>query len=336
MTSAPECFQYTIQNFLNGLAGVLNTADHIVVFDRYAQVHQERLLKVIDRLLDYGLTLSEEKCEFGLPSVKFLRHIISAEGITADPQNVKAIVCSREPTNVSEFLGLAQYVGRYVPNLATVAAPLRELTKKSVEFYWGPDREKSFKKIHQLMSACETLAYFDRNAPTTLVADASPGGLGAVQLQEQGGINRIIVYGHRSLSEVESRYTQTEREAPGVVWACKHFKMWFRLITDHKPLVHINSNARSKPTPRLERWSLRLQPYDFQIVYEPGASNTADPMSRLPVSSVLPEVIDDAKDYIGMLSVDDVPHAMLWGEIQVASDFCPEIQTIKEAITTGK
>ena len=50
-------------------------------------------------------------------------------------------------------------------------------------------------------------------------------------------------------------------------------------------------------------------------MYEPGASNTADPMSRLPVSSDLPEVIDDANDYIGMLSVDTVPHAMLWGEI---------------------
>ena len=122
-----------------------------------------------------------------------------------------------------------------------------------------------------LMSSCETLAYFDRNAPITLVAGASPVGLGAVLLQEQGGINRVIAYGHRSLSEVESRYSQTEREAPGVVWACKHFKMYllgsrFRLITDHKPLVHSYSNARSKPTPRLERLSLRLQPYDFQHV----------------------------------------------------------------------
>ena len=61
----------------------------------------------------------------------------------------------------------------------------------------------------------------------------------------------------------------------------------------------------------------------------------ADPMSRLPVSSDLPEVIDDAKDYIGILRVDAVPHTMLLGEIQVASDFCPEIQTIKEAVTTG-
>ena len=71
---------------------------------------------------------------------------------------------------------------------------------------------------------------------------------------------------------MENRNSQTEREAPGVVLACEHFKMYllgskFRLVTDHNPLVHSYSKARSKPTPRLERWSLRLQPYDFQIVY---------------------------------------------------------------------
>ena len=188
------------------------------------------------------------------------------------------------------------------------------------------------------MSSCETLAYFERNAPITLVADASPVGLGAVLLRGQGGINIVIAYGHRSLSEVESRYSQTKWEALGVVWACEHFKMYllgskFCLITDHMLLALIYSNARSKPTPQLERWSLMLRPYDFQVVYKPGASNIADPMSRLPVSSNLPEVTDHAKDYIGMLRVDALLHAMLWGEIQVASDFCPEIQAIKDVTT---
>ena len=140
-------------------------------------------------MLKCGLTLSEGKCEFGLSSAK-LGHIMSAQGITPDPEleKGKAIVCARAPTYVSEyrgFLGLVQYVGRYVPDLATVAAPLRELTKKSVKFHWGPDQEKSFKKIQQLMCSCETLACFDRNAPITLVGDASPVGLGAVILQER-------------------------------------------------------------------------------------------------------------------------------------------------------
>ena len=93
VTSAPECFQYSIQKVLNGLAGVLNMADNIVVFGRHAQEHQEQLIKVMDPLLECGFTLSEEKCEFRCLSVKFLGHIMSAEGITADPEKVKAIVC---------------------------------------------------------------------------------------------------------------------------------------------------------------------------------------------------------------------------------------------------
>ena len=83
-------------------------ADDIVVFGRDAQEHQEhqeRLLKVMDRLLECGLTLSEEKCEFGLSSLKFLVHIITAEGTTADPEKVKAIACARAPTRVERVFG---------------------------------------------------------------------------------------------------------------------------------------------------------------------------------------------------------------------------------------
>lgn len=94
-------------------------------------------------------------------------------------------------------------------------------------------------------------------------------------------------------------------EALAIVWACEHFSMYLlgnkvRLITDHKPLTHIFNNARSKPTPRLEKWSLRLQPYDFSLIYEPGASNIADPISRLCYSnnSVPKKGVDDAGEYV--------------------------------------
>ena len=73
-----------------------------------------------------------------------------------------------------------------------------------------------------------------------------------------------------------------------------------------------------------------------RLCMSPVLNIITDPMSRLSVSSNLLEVIDDGKDYIGMLSVEAVPYAMLGCEIQVGSDFCPDIQTIKEAITQGK
>lgn len=95
-----------------------------------------------------------------------------------------------------------------MPDLATVSSPLRELTKKSVEFKWGPELVSSFKAIQKLMCSCNTLAYFNRNAPITLIADASL--VGPVLLQTQDGAERVIANGHRSLTEVESRYSQIE------------------------------------------------------------------------------------------------------------------------------
>ena len=200
-----------------------------------------------------------------------------------------------------------QYVGRYIPDLATLAAPLRELTRKSVTFNCSKKQEDSFIAIKALMSSSETLAYFDREAETSVVADASPVGLGAVLIQSKEGVDRIVAYGHRNLSEVEQRYSQTEREALSLVWACEHFNIYllgthFKLVTDHKPLTHIFKNSNSKSTPRLERWSLRLEPYNFEIIYKPGESNIADPMSRLCDSTVTgSEMPDDTAEMISMM-----------------------------------
>ena len=105
----------------------------------------------------------------------------------------------------------------------------------------------------------------DRTARTKIITDASPVGLGAVLLQEQKEENRVISYASRGLSEVERRYSQTGKEGLGIVWACERFQVYlygvdFELWTDHKPLEFIYS-ARSRPSARIERWVLWLQPY---------------------------------------------------------------------------
>ena len=92
-------------------------------------------------------------------------------------------------------------------------------------------------------------------ANTKLITDASPVGLGAVLTQDQIGEDRVIWNASRSLSEVEKRYSQTEREALGVVWACERFHMYlygidFELLTDHKPLEFIYS-MKSKPSAKI-------------------------------------------------------------------------------------
>ena len=97
----------------------------------------------------------------------------------------------------------------------------------------------------------------------------------------------IIAYASRSLTEVEKRYSQTEREALAVIWGCEYFHIYIYgkpvvVSTDHKSLVAIFNKPRSKPPARVERWTLRLQPYQATIVYKKGEENPADFMSRHP------------------------------------------------------
>ena len=106
------------------------------------------------------------------------------------------------------------------------------------------------------------MAYFDRGAPTEVIADASPVVLGAVLVQEVDGKRRAVCYASRSLSDTERRYSQTEKEALALVWSCERFNLYlcglpeYDLVTDHQALKIIYG-PNSKPSARIERWVLR-------------------------------------------------------------------------------
>lgn len=161
--------------------------------------------------------------------------------------------------------------------------------------------------MKEKLTNAETLGYFDTEAKTQLVTDASPVGLGAVLLQIQNGEKRIISYASRSLTDVEKRYSQTEKEALGIIWVCERFPMYlygidFELLTDHKPLEYIYS-AKSKPSARIRRWVLCLQPYRFKVVYIKGKDNIADPLSRLTQMNERRVVKTDTEDFVKLISL---------------------------------
>ena len=135
-----------------------------------------------------------------------------------------------------------------------------------------------------------TLAYFDKSSPTKVITDASPVGLGAVLVQEQGAMWTTVCYESRSLTECEQGYSQTEKEALGVACACERFHayvygMKFVVETEHKPLEVIYG-PQSRPCARIQRWVLRLQPNDSSVVHRPGQGNIAHPLSRLFVEKL--------------------------------------------------
>ena len=128
-----------------------------------------------------------------------------------------------------------------------------------------------------MLTSEATIAYFDPHKETELTTDASPVGLSAILSQRTPGQNdcQVIAYASRSLSDVERRYSQTGKEALAIVWAIERLHLYlyrkqFTLYTDCKPVQMIFNNARSKPPARIERWNLRLQGYNFGIVYTKG------------------------------------------------------------------
>ena len=105
--------------------------------------------------------------------------LLSEKGIGPRAQRVKAVLEVEEPknaTDVRSFLGLANYSSRFIPHFATLSEPLRRLTRKETPIEFGPEQKKSFECLKQKMEEACTLAYFDKNAPTKIITDASPVG----------------------------------------------------------------------------------------------------------------------------------------------------------------
>jgi len=340
ISSAPEKYQKIIRDALRKCDGVANIADDIIVHGRGTEHHDQRLFAVLDRLQELNLTLNKEKCEFRMSKLTFFGHVVTSRGIDPSEEKVGAIRDAEPPKSVSEarsFLGLVQYSAKFLPDLSSVAQPIQELVRKDTPFVWAEAQDRAFKELKRLITSSDTLAYFREDCRTRIVADASPVGLGAVLTQLQDNEWRVIAYASRSLSDVERRYSQTEREALGLVWACERFNLYtfgreFELETDHKPLEYIYSRT-SKPSARVERWVLRLQAYNFKVVYRPGKTNIADALSRL--NSTVQRDKGHKYDYVRYVVEASIPVALTPQEVERATVEDPELAEIKRCVRSG-
>ena len=250
ITSAPEHFQRRMSAILRDLEGVVCLIDDILVYGKTQQEHDDRLHAVLKRLEEAGLTLNKEKCEFSRRQVKFLGQILSEDGIQSDPDKVAAIVQMKEPTTVKEmqrFLGMANQLSKFTPHLAEITKPLRDLLSTKNQWTWGHAQKQAFSAVKEALTKSPILALFDPNLETTVSADASSYGLGAVLLQTQAnGERRPVAYVSRSMTPTETRYAQIEKEALALTWACERYSdyligLHFNIETDHKPLVPLFS-----------------------------------------------------------------------------------------------
>eukprot|EP00731_Ephydatia_muelleri_P012602 Em0006g1496a len=229
----------------------------------------ERLKMVFHHLAEAGLKLKPSKCHFAKSEIRYLGHIVSRQGIQADPDKTSAMISFPVPSDIKELrqcLGLTNYYRRFIKGYSSIAEPLHKLTRKT-------------------------------ELPFVVASDASGCAIGAVLSQEHEGEEKLIAYWSRQLSKAEQNYSTIEREALAVVAAVKEFFPYlygksFNLLTDHNPLTSLRGLKDTGG--RITRWLLFLQQFDIAIKYRAGKSNgNADGMSRRrPDEEKLPVVND--------------------------------------------
>ncbi|XP_025833925.1 uncharacterized protein K02A2.6-like [Agrilus planipennis] len=211
VSSAPEIFQEILTNLLSKFKNVRVSIDDIFIHARSSEELGKTVGEVIEVMKNSGFKLNKSKCIFEAKRIKFLGHIVSANGLEADPDKVEAIQAMKTPTNKTELqrlLGMITYLNKFIPNMSDLTNPLRDLLHKNTSFTWDFYHKEAFKKIKQLLQSPPVLRLYDVNKPVTLTVDASSKNLGAALLQE----GQPIAYGARALTKSEQNYPQIEKE----------------------------------------------------------------------------------------------------------------------------
>ena len=291
LQGAPATFQRMVDKILNGLnefAGAY--IDDVIVYSKTWGAHLQQLEAVLGKIQEAGLTVKRKKCQFGMAKCGYLGHVIGSGKVCPESAKIEAVRKFEQPTTktrVRSFLGLTGYYRKFIPDYATLAAPLTDLTRKTKpnQVAWTPECAAAFDQLKDSLCVSPVLKSPDWNKPFVLQTDASDRGVGAVLSQsEDDGNDKPVAYFSRRLLPREERYSTIEKECLAIKLAVQAFHVYlmgrpFTIQTDHRSLAWLD---RMKDTnARLTRWSLLLQGYTFHIEYRTGSRNgNADGLSR--------------------------------------------------------
>lgn len=269
--------------------------DDIMIATKDLDEHFLILGEVFGRLVENRLELRLDKCEFIQASVKYLGYMIDGNGIGPDKEGILAVNSFPVPTNVHSlrsFLGLCSYFRRFVKDFSKIARPLHDLTKKDRKFSFGQTELEAFELLKMKLTESPVLALYDPGDETELHCDASSSGFGAVLLQRKSD-NKFhpVFYFSKATTEAECRYHSFELETLAIVNALQRFRIYlqgkrFKIVTDCNALTMTLN--KKELNPRISRWALELQNYDYVLEHRSGARmQHVDALSRSSIVMVV-------------------------------------------------
>ena len=310
-------FQEAIDQILADIPMVCCRVDDILVTGTNDDDHLVNLNSVFRRIELHGLKVRPEKTKLMVEEVIYLGHKITKDGMSPVRSKVEDLINTPKPSDVKEltsFLGAVSYYRRYLPDLATITAPLDRLRSSEVTWRWTDEEQAAFGKLKELLASDHVVACYNPKLPVKVETDASKFGLGGVISHVMAdGSEKPIEFASRKLSKSEVKYSQIDKEALAIVWAVRRFHYYlygraFELVTDHMPLTHIfnqNKGISEMSSNRLSRYALILMNYNYTIRYRNTKLHAnCDMLSRLPRSGIEENESDEEAEVFAM-NMDD-------------------------------
>src|SRR5438105_5778201 len=285
LTNAPSTFMRLMNEVLRAFIGkfVVVYFDDILIYSKSHAEHIDHLRVVFNALRAARLFANLGKCIFCTDRVAFLGYVVTPQGIEVDDSKIEAMKSWPVPetiTKVRSFLGLAGFYRRFVRDFSTIAAPLHELTKKGVSFYWGPAQEQAFELLKDKLTHAPLLQLPDFGKTFELECDASGVGLGGVLIQE----GKPVAYFSEKLSGPVLNYSTYDKELYALIRSLETWQHYlcpkeFIIHSDHESLKHIRS--QSNLNRRHAKWVEFIESFPYIIKYKKGKDNViADALSR--------------------------------------------------------
>ncbi|GKA97659.1 putative reverse transcriptase domain-containing protein [Tanacetum coccineum] len=312
LTNAPAVFMDLMNRVCKPYLDkfVIVFIDDILIYSKNKTEHEEHLKAILELLKKEKLYAKFSKCEFWIPKVQFLGHVIDSRGIHVDPAKIESIkdwASPKTPTEIRQFLGLAGYYRRFIEGFSKIAKSMTKLTQKGIKFDWGEKEENAFQLIKQKLCSAPILALPKGSKDFVVYCDASHKGLGGVLMQRE----KMLAYPSRKLKIHEKNYTTLDLELGSVVFTLKirrHYLYGTKctVFTHHKSLQHILDQKELNM--RQRRWLELLSDYDYDIRYHPGKTNVVADALSPQIEALKPENLE--KEDVGGMIRRDIPKEM--------------------------
>jgi hypothetical protein len=264
--------------------------DDIIIYSRTYEEHVRDVKKVLQRLQEQKFYLKESKCQFFTRKLEILGHILTSDGLHVDPKKRKTILEFPTPTRKKDlrgFLGVVNYLQRFLPGLASDASALSELQGEYSKWIWTDTHDKAFKRLKELVNSPQILRPWNNESkePKYLICDASDVGLGSWIGQGTLDSIRPACFHSRKFNPAQLRYPTFQKELLAIIDSLHFFEAQLRgnkfvILTDHKPLLTFTQ--RTPDSQKLRRWQDFLMTFDCHIEHTAGKDNhIADALSRM-------------------------------------------------------